>query len=118
MHGGKTVESRPGWKPALHDAGMLRRLSRRRLRGEGLSTRIYAPGDTIIVETRQAIRAGEVILAEIGGRDALYRHVPGAAVVRFEAGDTAPPIQIPASDLRVVGAVIGLCRERTVPLTP
>ena len=105
----------PGWKPALREAGMLRRLSRDRLLGEGLTEGVYAPGDTVIVETRQAIGAGEMVLAEIGGREALYRHVPGAALVRFESGDPAAPIQVPVSDLRRLGVVIGLRREGSVP---
>lgn len=91
-------------------AGMLRRLSRRRLLGEGLSGRTYTPGDTVIVAARRGIGAGEVVLAEIGGREALYRHGPGTGVVRFASGDPGAPIQVPVSDLRILGVVIGLRR--------
>jgi SOS-response transcriptional repressor LexA len=97
-------------RPVLREAGMLRRITPRRLKGEGLPEGLYAPGDAVIVEARRAIEAGEVIFAEIRGREALYRHVPGAAVIRFILAEGATPIQIPVSDLTVVGVVIGLRR--------
>jgi SOS-response transcriptional repressor LexA len=98
-------------RPVLREAGMLRRITPRRLKGEGLPEELYAPGDAVIVEARREIGEGEVVFAEIRGREALYRHVPGAAVVRFAPEKAAaPPIQIPVSDLTVVGVVIGLRR--------
>lgn len=107
------------WRPVLREAGMLRRLSRRRLRQAGLPPGTYAPGDAVIIAAKRSIEAGEVILAEIGGREALYRHRPGAAIVRFEPGEGAAPgdapIQVPVADLRVVGVVIGIRRGGTAP---
>jgi len=109
------------WRPVLREAGMLRRLSRRRLKQAGLHPGTYVPGDAVIIEARRQIEAGEVVLAEIGGREALYRHRPGATVIRFEPGEGAvpgdAPIQVPVSDLRVVGVVIGIRRDGTVPPT-
>ncbi|MDP3940118.1 MAG: hypothetical protein Q8R92_18530 [Deltaproteobacteria bacterium] len=108
-----------GWAPAFRETGMLHRLSRRRLKQKGLPPGSYAPGDAVIIEARWKIEAGEVVLAEIGGREALYRHRSGATVVRFEAGEGAAPgdvpIQVPLSDLRILGVVIGLRREGTGP---
>jgi SOS-response transcriptional repressor LexA len=108
------VERVLGLKPVFREAGMLRQITSQRLKGEGLPQGLYTPGDAVIVEVRRQIEPGEIVFAEIRGREALYRHVPGAAMIRFtpkrSTAPGSPPIQIPISDLEVVGVVIGLRR--------
>ena len=99
------------FKPALPPAAIARQITPRWLRDEGLPADRYAPGDALILEPRRSPRDGELVVAEVGGGEALYRYAAGAAVVRFapvRPGDAS--IQVPASDLVLVGVVIGLRR--------
>jgi len=112
------------WKSPLEHAGLLRRITTRWLRGEGLPADLYLPGDTVIVDPRRAIRPGEIVVAETigradpdggpprpGVREAIYFHMPGAAAIRFVSPNPgAVSLQVPAADLVVVGIVIGLRR--------
>ncbi len=116
------------WKSPLEQAGRLRRITAGWLRGEGIPPGLYLPGDTVIVETRRQIRSGEIVVAQtMGGapvREAIYLHTPGASVIRFVSpggpsrsegrqdlmGSDAVSLQVPASDLTIIGVVMGLRR--------
>ena len=105
------------FKPALPAAAIARQITPRWLRDEGLPADRYAPGDALILEPRRPPRDGELVVAEVrrkpapAGREALYRFAAGAAVIRFApARPGAASIQVPASDLVLVGVVIGLRR--------
>ena len=103
------------WKSPLEQAGLLRRITTGWLRGVGLPADLYLPGDTVIVEPRRQIRPGEIVVAQTIGcpavREAIFLHDPGAAAIRFVSPNPgAVSLQVPASDLVVIGVVIGLRR--------
>ncbi len=103
------------WKSPLENAGLLRRITTGWLRGAGLPADLYLPGDTVIVEARRQIRPGEIVAAETIGhaavREAIFLHDPGAAAIRFASPNPgAVSLQVPASELMIIGVVIGLRR--------
>lgn len=83
-----------------------------RVRGQNLGEEQMSDGDLLIVETRQQISSGELILSlSQGNLSAIHRYYPEGQHIRLESGSrTSTSLLVRPEDLRIQGVIIGLIR--------
>lgn len=82
------------------------------VRGDSMIDDHIVNGDWVIVEDRQAVHPGEIVVAEIDGEVTLKRYRPkGTKIILEPSNPRHTPIIVPAKELKVHGVAIGLIRQ-------
>ena len=113
---GSPIESIEGGQTLLVPEDMIRRGSETyalRVRGNSMIDEQIRDGDFVIVEKRDQVENGEMVIALLEGEGAtlkkLYRE---EGRVRLQpANPEVPPIILEAGDLRIQGVVVGVIRK-------
>jgi repressor LexA len=69
-------------------------------------------GDYVVIQRRERVEPGEMVVALVGDEATLKRIYPEGAEVRLQpANPHMEPIRVPSIDVRVQGVVVGLMRR-------
>lgn len=80
--------------------------------GESMEGEGIFDGDLVVVERRDEVRPGEMVVALVGDEVTLKRYYPEGETVRLEpAHPRMEALRVPARELRVQGVVVGLMRK-------
>ena len=84
-----------------------------RVQGDSMVDDHILDGDTVVVESRQAPRDGETVVALIRREECTLKRIyrDGGKVRLVPANAELQPMEFPAEDVEVQGVVIGLLRE-------
>lgn len=83
-----------------------------RVVGESMEGEGIFDGDFVVVERRDEVRPGEMVVALVGNEVTLKRYHPEGETVRLEpAHPRMDVIRVPARELRIQGVVVGLMRK-------
>ena len=80
--------------------------------GESMILEGIFDGDLVVVLRREEAKAGEMVVALVGGDATLKRFYPEGETVRLQpANPDMDPIRVPARDVKIQGVVVGLMRK-------
>ncbi len=84
-----------------------------RVKGDSMIEDQICDGDLVVVERRETARAGETVVALVGGHEAtVKRFYPEGRNIRLQpANSTMEPIIVPADECEIQGVVVGLLRK-------
>ncbi|MEE9281340.1 MAG: transcriptional repressor LexA [Myxococcota bacterium] len=84
-----------------------------RVRGDSMIEDHILDGDTVVVESRQAPRDGETVVALIRREECTLKRIyrDGGKIRLVPANASLEPMEYPADDVEVQGVVIGLLRD-------
>jgi len=83
-----------------------------RVKGDSMIDEGIHDGDFVVVQSREAADAGEMVVALVGEEATLKRFFPEGERVRLQpANPHMQPFFVPAADVRVQGVVVGLMRR-------
>lgn len=84
-----------------------------RVAGDSMIQEGIHDGDYVVVLKRERARAGEMVVALVGGVEAtLKRFYPEGKTIRLQpANPTMAPLRVPARDVQIQGVVVGLMRK-------
>ncbi len=83
------------------------------VRGDSMIEDQIRDGDYVVVESREQARNGETVVALVGTDEATLKRFyrKGRRVVLKPANASMPPIEVPASEVRIRGVVRALLRS-------
>jgi repressor LexA len=83
-----------------------------RVVGESMVDEGIHDGDLVVVQRRERVEPGEMVVALVGNEATLKRFYPEGESVRLQPANPAmAPIRVPAREVRVQGVVVGLMRK-------
>ena len=84
-----------------------------RVRGDSMIDEQIRDGDLVVIEDRQAARAGEMVIALLDGTDVTLKkfYLEGEHIRLQPANETMKPIIVDANAVQIQGVVVGVMRQ-------
>jgi len=84
-----------------------------RVRGDSMIDEQIRDGDLVVIEDRQAVRDGEMVIALLDGTDVTLKkcYREGEHVRLQPANETMKPIIVDANTVQIQGVVVGVMRQ-------
>lgn len=112
---GSPIESLPEDERILVPPNLLRSGDHYvlRVRGESMIDEGIYDGDLVVVQSRQDVRSGDMVVALVAGEVTLKRLYPeaGGRIRLQPSNPTMEPLLVPGDQVRVQGVVVALLRQ-------